>query len=225
MFPLKDNVESQTLPIVTWLIIALNIFVFLIELSIGSQNLEPFLQTYGFIPANFFSHISLAQGAPILFSMFLHAGWGHLIGNIWFLYIFGDNVEDRLGHFPYLFFYILTGFVAALAQACINPSSHIVMIGASGAISGVLGAYFLFYPTARVLSLVPMGMYSRMMEIPAAFFLGLWFVMQLFTGIVPIAAGVNEESGGVAFWAHVGGFISGALVSKIFDLFPKDNRD
>ena len=222
MFPLKDNVESQTLPIVTWLIIALNIFVFLFELSIGSTNLNPFLKTYGFIPVDFFSHLGPAESMNILASMFLHAGWGHLIGNIWFLYIFGDNVEDRLGHFRYFFFYILTGFIAALAQAFINPHSQAVMIGASGAISGVLGAYFLFYPQARVLSLVPMGSYSRMMEIPAAFFLGLWFIMQLFTGIVPIATGLNEESGGVAFFAHVGGFISGTIMAKIFDLMNKD---
>jgi len=216
MFPLRDNVESQSLPIVTWIIIALNVFVFLIELSVGS-NIEPFLQNYGLVPADFFANLGAAQGIHILSSMFLHAGWGHLIGNMWFLYIFGDNVEDRMGHFRYLLFYIITGLCAALAQTFITPHSHIAMVGASGAISGVLGAYLLFYPQARVLTLVPMGSYSRTTEIPAVFFLGLWFVMQLFTGILPLAAGVSQDQGGVAFWAHVGGFVSGALLSKVFD--------
>lgn len=216
MFPLRDNIESDSLPIVTWLIIALNVFVFLIELSVGS-GIEPFLQTYGLVPADFFANLSVAQGMHILSSMFLHAGWGHLLGNMWFLYIFGDNVEDRMGHFRYLLFYIITGLCAALAQAFITPHSHIAMVGASGAISGVLGAYLLFYPRARVLTLVPVGYYSRTTEIPAIFFLGLWFVMQLFTGILPLAAGVSQDEGGVAFWAHVGGFVSGALLSKVFD--------
>lgn len=218
MFPLRDNVESSILAIVTWLIIALNVFVFLIELSVGQGGIEGFLQTYGLVPADFVAHPGIGEGSHILSSMFLHAGWAHLLGNMWFLYIFGDNVEDRMGHFRYLIFYILTGCCAAMAQTFISPGSHIAMVGASGAISGVLGAYFVFYPQARVLSLVPMGSYSRMMEVPAVFFLGIWFVMQLFTGIVPIAAGVSQDAGGgVAFWAHVGGFISGAVLAKLFD--------
>ncbi len=216
MFPLKDNIESQSLPIISWLIIGLNVFVFLIELSVGS-DIEPFLQACGFVPADFFAHVGPAGSIHILSSMFLHAGWGHLIGNMWFLFIFGDNVEDRMGHFRYFLFYIITGLYAALTQAFITPGSHIAMVGASGAISGVLGAYLLFYPQARVLTLVPLGYYSRTMEVPAIFFLGLWFVMQLFTGILPLAAGISQDSGGVAFWAHVGGFISGVVLSKLFD--------
>jgi len=217
LFPLKDNVESESLPVITWLIIALNIFVFLIELSVGPQNIESFLQTYGLVPANFFAQLGPSAGMHILSSMFLHAGWGHLIGNMWFLFIFGDNVEDRMGHFRYLFFYLLAGLAAALAQMFVSPGSHIAMIGASGAISGVLGAYLLFYPDARVLSLVPMGYYSRTIEVPAIFFLGLWFVIQLFTGIIPLAAGMSQDNGGVAFWAHVGGFVFGIISCKIFD--------
>ncbi len=217
MFPLKDNVESQSLPVITWLIIALNVLVFLIELSVGPDNIESFLQTYGLIPADFFAHLGANEGLHILSSMFLHAGWGHLLGNMWFLFIFGDNVEDRMGHFRYLFFYLLAGLAAALAQMFISPDSHIAMVGASGAISGVLGAYLLFYPAARVLTLLPMGYYSRTIEVPAVFFLGLWFVIQLFTGIVPLAAGMSQDNGGVAFWAHVGGFVFGIIFSKIFD--------
>jgi membrane associated rhomboid family serine protease len=215
VFPIRDNVESRNLPIVTWLIIALNVFVFLIELSAGS-GIESFLQTFGLVPVTFFSN--LASGSlHVLSSMFLHAGWGHLIGNMWFLYIFGDNVEDRMGHFRYLVFYLITGLCAALTQTFITPDSHIAMVGASGAISGVLGAYMIYYPNARVLTLMPMGSYSRTTEVPAVFFLGLWFVMQLFTGIAPLASGVIQDSGGVAFWAHVGGFISGAILAKLFD--------
>ncbi len=224
MFPLKDNIESQILPIVTWLIILLNVFVFLVELSVGS-GVESFLQTYGLVPADFFAHLGPSSVRHILSSMFLHAGWGHLLGNMWFLYIFGDNVEDRMGHFRYLCFYILTGCCAALTQTFITPGSHIAMVGASGAISGVLGAYIIFYPNARVLSVVPAGSYSRTTEVPAVFFLGLWFVMQLFTGVLPLAAGMNQDTGGVAFWAHVGGFISGATFSKIFDRGDQRQND
>ncbi len=198
MFPIRDNIESRSLPLITWAIIALNLMVFLIELSAGS-NIEAFLQNYGLVPAYFFSHLGMAAGLHVLSSMFLHAGWGHLIGNMWFLYIFGDNVEDRMGHFRYLAFYLITGLCAALTQTFITPSSQIAMVGASGAISGVLGAYMLFYPSARVLTLLPMGSYSRSAEVPAIYFLGLWFIMQLFTGIAPLAAGVNQDAGGVAF--------------------------
>ena len=217
MFPLRDNVDSQTLPIVTWAIIALNVFVFLIEVAVGPQNIESFLQTYGLIPADFISHFQLSNAMHIFSSMFLHAGWGHLLGNMWFLFIFGDNVEDRMGHFRYLLFYILSGIAAACGQMFVSPNSHIAMIGASGAISGILGAYLLFFPSARVLSLVPMGTYSRTVEVPAVFFLGLWFMMQLFTGLVPLASGISQDNGGVAFWAHVGGFVFGIITAKIFD--------
>jgi membrane associated rhomboid family serine protease len=216
LFPIRDNIESRSLPIITWIIIALNVIVFLIELSVGS-GIEPFLQHYGLIPSYFFSHLGAGAALHVLSSMFLHAGWGHLIGNMWFLYIFGDNVEDRMGHFRYLAFYLITGLCAALTQTFITPDSQIAMVGASGAISGILGAYMLFYPNARVLTVMPAGSYSRSAEVPAVFFLGLWFVMQLFTGIMPIAAGVSQDAGGVAFWAHIGGFISGALLAKLFD--------
>lgn len=216
MFPIRDNIESNHLPVINWLFIGINVFVFLIELLIGS-DIESFLQNYGLVPAYFFSHTDLLGMLHILSSMFLHAGWAHLIGNMWFLYIFGDNVEDRMGHFRYFSFYLLSGLFAALSQLFITPGSHIAMVGASGAISGVLGAYMLFYPDARVLTLLPMGVYSRTAEVPAVFFLLLWFAMQLVTGIMPIAAGISQEAGGVAFWAHVGGFLSGALMAKIFD--------
>jgi membrane associated rhomboid family serine protease len=217
MFPLRDNVDSQNLPIVTWLIIALNAFVFLIELSVGPDHVEAFLQTYGLVPSDFFAQIGLNESMHIMSSMFLHAGWAHLIGNMWFLFIFGDNVEDRMGHFRYLVFYLLAGICAAFSQMLISPHSQIALVGASGAISGVLGAYLLFFPSAKVLSLIPMGYYSRTTEIPAVFFLGFWFILQLFTGIVPLAAGMSQDNGGVAFWAHIGGFVFGIITCKLFD--------
>ena len=148
-------------------------------------------------------------------SMFLHAGWGHLFGNMWFLYIFGDNVEDRFGPFGYLFFYLFCGVCAAATQVLVNPNSTVAMIGASGAISGVLGYYFITYPQARVLTLVPLGAFSRVMEIPAIVFLGIWFAMQFFTGLSSLAVAPAQEAGGVAFWAHVGGFVAGIVLALI----------
>jgi len=217
MFPLKDNVDSQSLPLVTWLIIALNTLVFLVELSIGPEHIESYLQSYGLVPADFFAHIGFNEGMHIFSSMFLHAGWAHLIGNMWFLFIFGDNVEDRMGHFRYLVFYLLSGISAAFAQMLISPHSQVAMVGASGSISGVLGAYLVFFPSARVLSMVPAGSYSRTVELPAQFFLGLWFIMQLFTGIIPLASGASQDNGGVAFFAHIGGFIFGITTCKFID--------
>jgi membrane associated rhomboid family serine protease len=210
MFPLRDNNPSETVPILTWVLIVANVLAFLLELSAGAEN---FVSRYGFTPALFFSQPDAAEITTIFSSMFLHGGWAHLLGNMWFLYLFGDNVEDRLGHIPYLVFYLLSGVAAAMMQAVLNPHSTVEMIGASGAISGVLGAYFVFFPQATVESLVPMGMFSRIYQVPAIVFLGLWFGIQLFTGFSSIG---GPDTGGVAFWAHVGGFAFGLVVAKIF---------
>jgi membrane associated rhomboid family serine protease len=222
MFPIKDLNESRTVPGVTYLIILLNCLVFLFELSLGQGNQESFFLQYGFVPEHFFGDMGLSAIESIFSSMFLHSGWAHVLGNMWFMWIFGDNVEDELGHFGYLLFYLFTGICAALTQAFIDPHSQIAMVGASGAISGVLGAYFVFYPTARVEALIPFGYFSRITEVPAVIFLGIWFGMQLFPGLTSLASLGGHDVGGVAFWAHVGGFISGYLISQVFRLMHRN---
>jgi membrane associated rhomboid family serine protease len=222
MFPIKDLNEARTVPIATYLIILLNSLIFLFELSLGQGNQESFFQQYGLVPANFFSQSTLSGIESIFSSMFLHAGWAHVIGNMWFMWIFGDNVEDEFGHPGFVLFYLFTGVCAALTQAFIDPHSQVAMVGASGAISGVLGAYFVFYPTARVEALIPFGYFSRITEVPAVVFLGIWFGMQLFPGLTSLASVGGHDVGGVAFWAHVGGFISGYLIAQALRLMHRD---
>ena len=177
-------------------------------------DLDHYLDAWGVVPSLISHDWSLHEISTIFSSMFLHAGWGHLIGNMWFLYLFGDNVEDRFGHFGYLFFYLFCGCVAALTQVFVDSGSHIAMVGASGAISGVLGAYFVFYPQARIVTLFLLGIFSRLAEVPAVVFLGLWFAMQFFTGLSSLAITSPTEAGGVAFWAHVGGFVAGFAIAQ-----------
>jgi membrane associated rhomboid family serine protease len=224
MFPIRDLIESRTVPIISYLIILLNCIVFLFELSLGEGNQETFFQQYGFVPSYFFSNPGLSEAESIFSSMFLHAGWAHVIGNMWFMWIFGDNVEDRFGHIGFIFFYLFTGLCAALTQAFIDPHSQIAMVGASGAISGVLGAYFVFYPTARVEALIPFGYFSRITVVPAVIFLGIWFGMQLIPGLTSLASvSGGHEVGGVAFWAHVGGFVSGYIIAQMVRVVTKDS--
>jgi len=201
MFPVSDVIPSRTTPVVTIAIIILNAIAFLFELTLSERGLEQFVQAYGVVPADF-------SWLAVLSSMFLHGGWLHFLGNMLYLWIFGDNVEDRLGHLRYLVFYLFCGAIAALGQSITNPYSAVPMIGASGAIAGVMGAYFVLYPHSRVLTAVFIFFYLDLVEIPAIFFLGIWFFMQLFSGVGSI--GADAASGGVAFWAHVGGFIAGA---------------
>jgi membrane associated rhomboid family serine protease len=214
VFPLKDTIPCSIFPIFNYLLIITCTLAFFGELSVGDQGLNPFIDTWGLVPAHLIAHPDVGEIETIFTSMFLHGGWGHLLGNMWFLYIFGDNVEERFGHFFYPIFYLFCGCCAALAQVFINPDSNVAMIGASGAISGVLGAYFIFYPQARVLTLIPLGVFTRIMEVPAILFLGLWFLMQFFTGVSALAiSSAGEETGGVAFWAHVGGFVAGVVIA------------
>ena len=201
MFPVSDVIPSRTTPVVTIAIIILNAIAFLFELTLSERELEQFVQAFGVVPADF-------AWLTVLSSMFLHGGWLHFLGNMLYLWIFGDNVEDRLGHLRYLMFYLFCGAIAALGQSITNPYSAVPMIGASGAIAGVMGAYFVLYPHSRVLTAVFIFFYLDLVEIPAIFFLGIWFFMQLFSGVGSI--GADAASGGVAFWAHVGGFIAGA---------------
>jgi len=203
MIPLRDTIPSARVPVVNYAIIAANVVVFLYEASLGPQ-VEAFIFTYGLVPRDF-------TFPSLLTSMFLHGGWLHLLGNMLYLYIFGDNVEDRLGHGRYVIFYLLCGMAAGAVQAAANPDSGVPMVGASGAIAGVSGAYFVFFPTARVVTLVPIFLFLQVVEVPAVFFLLIWFVWQVLSGVATIGA----RSGGVAFWAHVGGFISGMVFGLI----------
>ena len=203
MIPLRDTVPSATFPVVNLAIIAANVLVFLYQLSLGPR-FEAFLYTYGLVPR----HFALTS---LLTSMFLHGGWFHLLGNMVYLYIFGDNVEDRLGHVRYLVFYLLCGAAAGAAQAWTSPHSGLPMVGASGAIAGVSGAYFLFFPTSRVVTLVPIFFFLQVVEVPAVFFLAIWFVWQFVSGVAML--GEKSDVGGVAFWAHVGGFLTGMVLA------------
>jgi membrane associated rhomboid family serine protease len=188
-------------PVVNYAIIAANVVVFLYEASLGNRA-DAFIVHWGLVPR----HFGLAN---LLTSMFLHGGWLHLLGNMLYLYIFGDNVEDRLGHVRYLLFYLLCGFAAGGAQALSSPGSNLPMVGASGAIAGVSGAYFLFFPSARVVTLVPIFFFLQVMEVPAVFFLLIWFLWQLMSGVASLG---SAAGGGVAFWAHIGGFVAGMVL-------------
>jgi membrane associated rhomboid family serine protease len=200
----------------------LNCLVFLFELSLGTNGLASFTSKFGVVPAALTSQPNITEYGTIFSSMFLHAGWAHLIGNMWFLFIFGDNVEDRFGHLFYLLVYLITGVCAAMTQTLIDPHSEIAMIGASGAISGVLGAYLVFYPSATVEALLPLGVVSRIVNVPAVLFLLLWFGMQLIPGLGSLGSiGKEGEAGGVAFWAHVGGFVAGVAIAIVAGAFRK----
>ena len=206
MIPLRDVIPSRTTPYITVTLIVLNALAWFYELAVPKDFLPVFLQTYGVVPASF--------SAPTLVtSMFLHGSWSHVIGNMWFLWIFGDNIEDRLGHGRFVLFYLICGIGAAAGHIFMEPRSMLPTIGASGAIAGVMGAYFVLYPHSRVLTLVPLFIYWEIVELPAIFLLGFWFLMQLFgAGIGTISSSSGAESGGIAFMAHVAGFALGALI-------------
>jgi len=215
MIPIRDTIPSRSFPIVNTLLIAVNILVFFYELFLGS-NLPRFINYYGLVPASFttFEHADF-RIYPLFPFMFLHSGWLHIIGNMLYLYIFGDNVEDRIGHFKYLFFYLITGLISACSQALLNLHSTIPMIGASGAIAGVLGAYILYFPRSKVVTLLPIFFFIQIVEIPALAFLLFWFVIQFFSGVASLA--VTQSGGGVAFWAHIGGFVAGFILARPFE--------
>ena len=221
MIPIKDDAPRYSTPYVNYFLIVLNTLVFLFEVMLSPRSRVLFLDAFGFTPANL---TSLLQGharvlpeaalLPILTSMFLHASWLHLIGNMWFLYIFGDNIEDYLGHFRYLAFYLLCGVFATCLQVVFTPNSTISGVGASGAIAGVMGAYFLLFPSARVLTVVP-SFFFFFFWIPAWVLLGYWFVIQFLSGAATSIAPNSQMTGGVAFWAHVGGFAAGIALIKL----------
>ena len=203
MIPLRDVIPSRSTPYVTVTLIVLNAVVWLAEVGMPREVLADVLRLYGVVPADF--HVP-----TLVTSMFLDGSWSHVIGNMWYLWIFGDNVEDNVGHGRFIVFYLLCGAVAALGQIMMDPTSTLPTIGASGGIAGVMGAYFVLYPRSRVLTLIPLIIFWEIIELPAIFLLGFWFVMQLFSaGAIAVTA--NTQGGGVAFAAHVAGFIAGMV--------------
>ena len=216
MIPLRDDNPSSSRPVVTWTLIAANVLVFLYMAQLGSEvALNRFVLAYAAIPAEITGRLGggpISEYHTLITSMFMHGGWLHLLGNMLYLWIFGDNVEDLMGHGGFLIFYLLTGLAAVWTHILLNPASNVPLVGASGAIAGVLGAYLVLFPRARILSLVPFGIFSRLVAVPAIFFLPFWFVLQLFSGL----GSLGGEGSGVAFWAHVGGFVAGAVLVRLF---------
>jgi membrane associated rhomboid family serine protease len=215
MFPISDVIPSRTTPYVTIALIALNVLAFLYELQLTNLQLQILVQDLGVVPIAF-------SWPAVLSSMFLHGGWVHVGGNMLYLWIFGDNVEDSLGPVRYLLFYLGCGAAATLAQVWVSPDSAVPMIGASGAVAGVMGAYFVLYPQSRVLTAVFVVLFLDLIEIPALFFLGIWFLMQLFSGVGSI--GAQAADGGIAFWAHVAGFAVGALTGALWRMRESARR-
>lgn len=211
MFPLRDTVQARSLPLMNWTLIAVNVLVFVLLLS--GPRAELWIARYGLVPAQLFS--TPTAWLTIVTSMFLHGGLFHLISNMWALYIFGDNIEDRMGPGRFLIFYLLCGGVAAIVHVWMNPGSTIPTVGASGAISGVMGAYLVLFPYSRVITLIPFFFFPYLFEVPALFFIGLWFGGQLMNALVTSAL-APADVGGVAWWAHVGGFVAGIVLVRLF---------
>ncbi len=220
MLPIKDDQPRYSAPYVTWFLIALNLLIYLFQSTLDPRSSDLFARQFGVVPAHLAAFLAGSPRYPLpvvvipfLTSMFLHASWLHVIGNMWFLYIFGDNVEDYLGHFKYLIFYLLSGLLAMATQVAIYSHSNLPTVGASGAIAGVLGAYFILYPRARVLT----WFFVFIFYVPAWVMLGYWFVLQFFAGAAELSvAHAGKDVGGVAVWAHVGGFVAGVVMIKVF---------
>ena len=220
MIPIRDTIPSKNYPIVNNSIIGINVLIYLLQLAQG-EGLYRFIQIYGLIPARYTvpqlgHYFSTGQQLfSFLSFMFLHGGFLHLLGNMWSLYIFGDNVEDRLGHFRYLLFYLLCGLASGFSHLLFNLHSTVATIGASGAIAGIMGAYFILYPNAKILTLIPIIFIPWFIEIPAFVFIGFWFILQ-FISAVSSHGGIS----GIAWWAHIGGFVCGVIFLKLFLLIP-----
>jgi membrane associated rhomboid family serine protease len=221
MIPIRDNIPSKSFPVVNWILILANLFVFLLESSLNPEASDFLVYEFGLVPARF-SHpewadlngFSTNSYWPFLTNMFLHGGWAHFLGNMWTLYIFGDNVEDRMGRFNYLFFYLLCGVAASLTHYFMNMDSVVPAIGASGAISGVMGAYMFLFPRGKIVFFLPLFFLPYFIELSAFVYLAFWFLTQLFSGTWN--SSFPAQSGGIAFWAHIGGFAAGALLYSVF---------
>jgi len=222
MIPIRDDTPRYSTPFVNYFVIGLNVLIFLFEVSLDVRTRAAFLAQFGVVPAWITGAVPYYLQAqhgfsllPIVTSMFLHASWLHLIANMWVLWIFGDNIEDHLGHFLYLIFYLLTGIAASLMHIVFNLGSTVPSVGASGAIAGVMGAYFMLFPSARVLTLVPIIFFFSFIWLPAWIVLGYWFVVQFLSGAATSIAFSQQTGGGIAFWAHVGGFVAGVVMIKV----------
>jgi len=221
MIPIKDIIPRRQTPFITYLLIFINVAIFLIEVSLPHDVLNSIFYVFGLVPARYthpawayFMGLHIDDYWPFFTNIFFHGSWFHLISNMWALWIFGDNVEDRMGHFRYLIFYILCGIVASFTHFIFNLNSTIPAIGASGAISGVMGAYFILIPGSRIITLIPLFFIPYFIEIPAVIYIGFWFLSQLISGTFSIFVGQN--AGGIAWWAHIGGFIFGVIAHKFF---------
>jgi len=228
MLPLQDLNPTRRTPVLTYGLIAINVLVFFWQLGLSERELQQTFETLAIVPANVTANpFSLETVLDFLRSMFFHGGWDHILGNMLYLWLFGDNVEDRLGEILYLVLYFGSGFVAGIAQILINPDSTIPMIGASGAIAGVLGAYLVLFPGVKVRGIIPLGRIGAMQEWPAVIVLGMWFILQLVNGVASLGP-QSQYGGGVAFFAHVGGFIAGAifawLLTRAMPQPPADQR-
>ncbi len=212
MIPIRDRVPTHNFPAVNYALIAVNIIVFIFQWLAGA-NQEAMIYEFALIPANVTAGLDVGDVRDIFTSMFMHGGLLHIAGNMLYLWIFGDNVEDNLGKVKYLLFYLVGGVVASLAHIVSSPNSQIPTVGASGAIAAVLGAYLVLYPSAKVETFIPLGFFMRLAVLPASIVLGLWFVLQLFNGVMTIGA---ADVGGVAFWAHIGGFLAGVVMALLF---------
>jgi membrane associated rhomboid family serine protease len=233
MVPLRDDNPTRTTPYVTYCLIALNLIIFFYELTLAPPQLDRFFHVFSVVPSELSAsfngiavHHPIPESLTLITSQFLHAGWLHVGFNMLFLWIFGNNVEEELGSVKYLIFYLLCGILASLTQWFFSTDSSVPSLGASGAIAGVMGAYILKFPQANILTLIPLGLFWTTVRIPAIFFLGFWFVQQAFNGLtmLDVSAHVGMRGGGVAYWAHAGGFVFGAILGPIFGLLS-DRRD
>lgn len=219
MFPLRDTIPSRSFPIITILLICVNLLIFFYEFTLGSQ-VESLIRLLGVIPAHFSNFLSLNPTRwlrlilTLFSSVFLHGSWFHVISNMWYLWIFGDNIEDRTGHLRFLVFYLLCGLLAGITHIVMNPLSEIPTIGASGAVAGVMGAYIVLFPRSKITTLIFLVIFIQIVRIPAIIFLGFWFILQILSGTLSL--GIIEKSSGVAWWAHIGGFFTGMIIVFLF---------
>jgi membrane associated rhomboid family serine protease len=212
MIPIRDQIPTRNVPVINYLLIAANVIAFVFQWLAGPLE-ETLVYEFALIPASFLTNLSIGDITDIFTSMFMHAGLTHIGGNMLYLWIFGDNVEDSMGSGRYLLFYLVGGIVASFTHILTNPGSTIPTVGASGAIAAVLGAYLVLYPQSKVLTIIPLGFFLRMTLVPASIVLGMWFLLQFLSGVLSLG---GPDVGGVAFWAHIGGFVSGMVMAKLF---------
>ncbi|MFZ7102321.1 MAG: rhomboid family intramembrane serine protease [Peptococcaceae bacterium] len=221
MIPIRDTVKSRTFPYINLAIIIINVLIFLAEISLNNSQLTELFYRTGIVPSMFFAATGegnyLGAVVPLITATFMHGGWLHIVSNMLFLWVFGDNIEDRIGHFKYFVFYVLVGMTGNISQVMANPASTVPVIGASGAVAGILGAYYLSFPRSRILALIPIFFFFTFLEVRASLFIILWFLLQVFNGVFSLGVVGNS----VAWWAHIGGFLGGYFLIRFF---PQQNK-